>query len=390
MRTHKTSVRTLLCLTTALCVLCFLLLPSFGGETAHAISSLTPDQRNHLPDNTQVTLPGRGTVTLGALRAEHRARMERFSKATAWGKAAAGRLTKPAASSGPSSKNSVPGPTPPPPLGGGLNSQGSLQHFSAQAPGVGAGGSKADTTLAGQQQKANAGTGGGIQSPGAVSNNSATLAGQPQKQSGGLGGGLQGNGALGSPNSGSSPAAKNAAGPPNAGKGSDKTVMNAASSSLFLVPRQAYPGVPIPRDYLAFCNAAQASACIYLPPNANFVNFKYLPNLAQAIPDITGNPDRVMADVDVLMTDQPLCRNLGGMWSSDAQACAFIYFIVQQTTFKPAGKPASAVSCNGQTDYRLDPKRGTILAEWPPPPYYDSFQTDATPITCVVQVWMYP
>src|SRR6516162_6109723 len=91
----STSVRTLLCLAASLGLLCFLPLPSLGNESARSIGSLTPDQRNHLPDNTQVTLPRRGTVTLGTLRAEHRARMERFSRADLWGKRVAERMPKP-------------------------------------------------------------------------------------------------------------------------------------------------------------------------------------------------------------------------------------------------------------------------------------------------------
>jgi hypothetical protein len=67
-------------------------LRSLGNESARSIGSLTPDQRNHLPDNTQVSVPRRGTVTLGVLRAEHRARMESFEKAAALGRASAAKL----------------------------------------------------------------------------------------------------------------------------------------------------------------------------------------------------------------------------------------------------------------------------------------------------------
>src|SRR5215469_4026446 len=67
-----------------------------GADAARPIRSLTVAERANLPDNTKVTLPWRGTVTLGQLRAEHRARLERFSRAGVWGKRLADRMPKPA------------------------------------------------------------------------------------------------------------------------------------------------------------------------------------------------------------------------------------------------------------------------------------------------------
>jgi hypothetical protein len=67
-------------------------LRSFCGETVRSIATLTLQERMNLPDSTQVTLKWGRTTTLGALRAEHRARMESFQQASALGRALAARL----------------------------------------------------------------------------------------------------------------------------------------------------------------------------------------------------------------------------------------------------------------------------------------------------------
>jgi len=428
-----------LCTTAAAGLIFFSALPSFCADTTRPLKSLTVDERMHLPDDTLVTLPWRRTVTLGTLREEHRARMEAFRRATAWGKTVGGTITKPAPAAGGSSK--AVGVTAQQPAGGGsLQLGGAGLGGGIQSNQIGAnaalgqpnaGGSKTKATLAGQQQKqgganGGAGLGGGIQNNQSVGTGvgrpgaGATLAGQQKKQGGGSsgkggslqlnsngiggqGGSLQlnGNGSVvqggglqlnGGQNNGtlSQPASATAApSVKNAGKVA-VSASTAVSGNLFLVPRQQYPGVPIPFDYLAFCNAAQASSCIYLPPSANFVNAKYLPSLSEVFPNFWGKPDGFIPDVDPLLTDPALCQGLGGVWMNDVQACTFMYFVVQQTTFKPTGTPASAASCNPETDYHVDPKLGTIKAEFPLPAYFDVFQTDAAPVTCVVQEWLYP
>jgi hypothetical protein len=61
-------------------------------QTPRAIGSVSPAERNSLPDGTMVKLDSGRVVSLGILRAEHRARMERFSRAAALGQATAARL----------------------------------------------------------------------------------------------------------------------------------------------------------------------------------------------------------------------------------------------------------------------------------------------------------
>src|SRR5215472_1020590 len=110
MKTDSPSLRTLVRLAAALGLLCLLPARSFGGETTRSIGSLTPDERMHLPESTQVTVFKR-TVTLGTLRAEHRARMERFSRAALWGKRVAERISKPGPASSQKPSNIPPGPS---------------------------------------------------------------------------------------------------------------------------------------------------------------------------------------------------------------------------------------------------------------------------------------
>jgi hypothetical protein len=291
----NTSVRSLVCWAAALGLVCFLPLRSFCKETTRSIASLTPDQRNHLPANTQVALPGRGTVTLGMLRAEHGTRMERFSRAGQWGKRVAERMPK-----------------------------------ATQVPGL-----------------------------------SATHGPTQQKQSGPLGGGPLSNADAGPPSKGS--------GVRKGGSGiAQNSVATAVLTDFVLVQRQTY-NIPIPKDYTDFCNAAQASVCIYLPPNATF-----------ATEDFTLPGDILVNDVDPLITDPAACRSFGGSLDG-MQQCVFKYFFYQQTNFKyPGGKASWAVQCDPGAGHGLNPELGTVWADTGRNP---PLTTGAAPLSCVVQLW---
>jgi hypothetical protein len=301
-------------LTITVGILCFLHLRAFGEETARSIGSLTPDQRNHLPEGTKVTLPGRGTVTLGTLREEHRARMERFSRAALWGKRVAERMPKPTPVSSLSAQNGVqPGRTT---------------------------GSKA----------------GAIQNSSALPQQPPARPGQPQQKQGGAVVFSKSNASGGSAATGLNASAK---------------AVTAVQSTL--VPRQAY-NVPIPKDYTAFCNAAQASACVYLPPNTT-VTTDYTSNL--------NNPNAFVLDVDPLITDPATCTSLGGSLDS-MQQCVFKYFSNQQTNFKyPGGTPSWAYNCDPGY-YRLDVKDGMVSVDVG---FFTPYTTGAAPFDCVIQLW---
>ena len=121
MTIHGPSFRTVLLSTTAFCLLFFSAPRSFGAEEARPIASLTPEERSTgLPDSTMVTLKSGRTATLGVLRAERRARLERFAKAAELGKMVAAKLAAQPASQvamkGPAAK--APAPTPPKPSAG--------------------------------------------------------------------------------------------------------------------------------------------------------------------------------------------------------------------------------------------------------------------------------
>lgn len=93
MRAHLTSLRAHIGMVAAVvCFASFCVPPLIGSEKPRPISSLSTNERAQLPGNTQVTLKSGKTVTLGMLRAEHEARLQRFSKAETLGKVAAGRL----------------------------------------------------------------------------------------------------------------------------------------------------------------------------------------------------------------------------------------------------------------------------------------------------------
>ncbi len=320
MRIHR-SVRKFVYFTPGLLFLLLFLLPrSFGGEAARPLLSLTVAERAKLPDNTRVSLPGRGTIMLGQLREEHRARVARFSGAGAWGKHVADKL-----------------PRPTPLAHGGENktaanaASGSNSHYPEATVGMRKAGG--DTQYA---EKAGKGT--------SETKSSGTLVGP-----------------------------------------------SSVAPNPFLVPRQGHSGTPIPVDYQLFCDGAHASACIYLPPKTTLVSSQApgWEGLQQQIAKIAkGDFDQFFIDVDPLITDQSFCQDWHGVWVDASQVCEFWYFSTQRTAYKPKGSPASAASCEPQTNYQIDPKQGTVTANFS----YSgsSITTGATPITCVVQVWMYP
>jgi hypothetical protein len=332
MAAHRSSVRISVGLATALGLLVFFPPRAFAAETARSIGSLTPDQRNHLPDNTQVTLPRRGTVTLGTLRAEHRARLDRFSRAGMWGKRVAERmaLSKPKALSS-ASATAIHGSSTLPP--------GAIQNSSVVAQG-------------GANTKS-------------VTN--ANAAGQPpQKQGGGVS--LSKAGAGGG--------SRVAAPPPSDLNGPAK------HTNIFqwtLIARPSHNG-PLPLDYVAFCNAVTASACIYVPPNTTFTTYTPNPN----------GYNRFLIDVDPLITDPGVCFSFGGVLDGQQQ-CEFTYFWVQQISFKPGLTPAIVAYCpESGGDYNPKPQLGWILAfaNMDAAPNGATTWTGSTPQTCVLQAWI--
>jgi hypothetical protein len=64
-----------------------------GDSMPRAITSLSINERMSLPDGTMVKLTSGRVAHLGTLRAEHRARLERFSRAAVLGQAAAAKLS---------------------------------------------------------------------------------------------------------------------------------------------------------------------------------------------------------------------------------------------------------------------------------------------------------
>jgi hypothetical protein len=69
------------------------------------IASLSPAERNQLPDGTQVTLPSGDIVTLGVLRAQHNAHMHAFTAAAGLGRAIAEKLSRQTPASGQAAGN---------------------------------------------------------------------------------------------------------------------------------------------------------------------------------------------------------------------------------------------------------------------------------------------
>jgi hypothetical protein len=92
MRAQVVSIRFVLCCAAVLCVVFLSARLLISSENARPIASLTAHERMNLPGSTQVTLNSGQTTTLAALRAEHEARLQRFTKAAMLGKAVAAKV----------------------------------------------------------------------------------------------------------------------------------------------------------------------------------------------------------------------------------------------------------------------------------------------------------
>jgi hypothetical protein len=146
-----------------------------------------------------------------------------------------------------------------------------------------------------------------------------------------------------------------------------------------LIARPSYNG-PLPLDYVQFCNAVTASACIYVPPNTTFTTYTPNPN----------GYNRFLIDVDPLITDPGVCFSFGGVLDGQQQ-CEFTYFWVQQISFKPGLTPSIVAYCaEPGGDYNPKPQLGWILAfaNMEAAPNGATTWTAATPQTCVLQAWI--
>jgi hypothetical protein len=282
MKIFATSTRPFLCVS-ALTLYLGLPLGLPGSEKPRSITSLTANERTKLPDSTQVILKTGQTVSLGVLRAEHRARMERFARAAALGRSMAEK-TKP------------------------------------------------HTASAIQKSPASSGKAGG--------------------------------------------APQSANKPVIAYTGRERPQIPALP---FRVPLKipSYNHGPTPKDYVDFCTAANASACLYLPANTT-------------LKIIAGSSGADWGDdFDYLITDKATCEFDGGVVrenpiSSDIEGCDFYYPVEQITGFTPTGPLDNSAACDPPANYILDPK-GAIKVAYP---HLDSLTIRSTPATCVVQLWI--
>jgi len=317
---HNPTVRILVYLTAALALLCLVQLPSFGGEKTRPrpISELTLNERMNLPENTQVTLKSGRTTTLAEVRAEHRARMESLAKAAALGRALAAKLKASANSAVAISKGTV---TP---------AAGAIQPSAVAVPSA-------------AQQK------GG-------------LAGRTQAES--------------SPQrkAGNAVAAKNAitAAGPNALNLAKMVPMPDLSSKS--------PSGILPKDYRDFCQAADPSACIYVPSNITF----YI----EWTHEVGDKSTYFLLATDPLIMDPGVCAYDGGSLDPTL-GCIFYYPMLEVINFIPKPPLSSSASCDSTATYLVDPK-GAIQVKVTAPQFSSGNFTVPlnAPITCAVQVWL--
>jgi hypothetical protein len=138
-------------------------------------------------------------------------------------------------------------------------------------------------------------------------------------------------------------------------------------------------GHPTPTDYLDFCNAAKASACLYLPARQTML---YLGGIPQS------GTTTWVEDFDPLFNDGSFCRHSGGVPAFPAKdGCFFWYPGNSTTTFKATGSLSTKASCGPPGEYKVD-RHGTIEAAFAfSSSSSELFTTGKKTVTCVVRVW---
>jgi hypothetical protein len=229
----------------------------------------------------------------------------------------------------------------------------------------------------------------------ASANNSAVItsknafkepAAASQPTPGGFGGGVRADVASAG-KGGSAAGAKNSAatsGPSAATypKSEAHTSLSVVTGPRTLVPlpdiTSRSPYHVLPRDYQDFCQAAESSACIYLPPNTSFYSGQYT--------GFKNSP--FVATSDPLIMDPGVCAYDGG--APDPQyGCIFYYPMGEVTNFVPNAPISSNASCDPTANYVVDPK-GAAQVTFTATVYtnLEAFTTPQAPVTCAVQVWL--
>jgi hypothetical protein len=185
--------------------------------------------------------------------------------------------------------------------------------------------------------------------------------------------------AAGSMTTAPSPASGGSAHQPNAKNAPVEKASATTGMPTTLVPMPDMNKVvsgPIPSDYMGFCQAANASACVYLPANTTFDTYQFPHGLAVAVTE------------DLFIFDPGVCAADGGSWISDQSVCVFTYPVSELTNFKPGVGLSQKADCSGQGfTYGVDP-RGAILIDGHVQDE-NRFITGSSARTCVIQVWTF-
>jgi hypothetical protein len=144
------------------------------------------------------------------------------------------------------------------------------------------------------------------------------------------------------------------------------------SPTLVVEPRSQYASTPA--DMQAFCAAAAASACLYLPPQQQ----------------VSGWSDGSIVDFDYLV-DQGQCGQEGGTWAArfgGLSSCAFYYPSRVVVHFTPASnyKLSRTASCDQSTwTFQVDVHGAVTIQIVPQHAGYGDFTTGNS-AACVVRV----
>jgi hypothetical protein len=128
-----------------------------------------------------------------------------------------------------------------------------------------------------------------------------------------------------------------------------------------------------PRDMKDFCNAAQATVCLYYPASTELVV-------------AFGGP----ADIDPFITDKSVCAAEGGVIS--AYGCKYTYPLEYTAQFDPGTGPPFAYKSNCDKKYwrvyAIDPHGAVVVKTTLNTKTWILFTTGSSRSTCLVRVWL--
>ena len=135
-------------------------------------------------------------------------------------------------------------------------------------------------------------------------------------------------------------------------------------------PPQTY--AKMAQDMQNFCNAAQATVCLYYPAGAGLIS--NTPSAGEA------------SYTDAFITDPSVCQSEGGVLTTNG--CQYSYILYYAVNFNPGSGFTYQIACDSQYWGVIVDKHGAISVGTVTSGYFNTPANN--PATCVIQVYVTP